>query len=50
MLDRGYADFRESDTGEVRRISLLGTWVNKAKRTVRKEGLVSRFVVVARRV
>jgi hypothetical protein len=26
------ANFREPDTGEVRRIHLLGTWVNKARR------------------
>ena len=30
VLDRGYATFREPDTGEVRRMLLLGTSVNKA--------------------
>ena len=33
MLDLGYADFRECDTGEVPRIPLLGSRVNKGKST-----------------
>jgi hypothetical protein len=32
VLDRGYLDFRERYTGEVRTIPLLGTWVNRARR------------------
>jgi hypothetical protein len=28
-VGRGYADFREFITGEVRRIYLLGRWVNR---------------------
>jgi hypothetical protein len=32
MLDRGYADFRELWTGEVRRTPLLGSSVNKGKK------------------
>jgi hypothetical protein len=31
VVDRSYANFRESPKGEVRRITILGTWVNKAK-------------------
>jgi hypothetical protein len=30
VLDRGYANFLELRKAEVRRIPLLGTWVNKA--------------------